>query len=114
MSTKEIYLSDPIIAFIYKYANSSVIPKAPHEEYFEDIDTCSCDCCHRTYDIARVIFNAPATIVFWTDGTKTVVKCHDDDKYDKEKGLAMAYMKKFYDDSSSKLNKVLRRFCNEY
>lgn len=27
--------------------------------------------------IERVIFNAPATIVFWSDGTKSVVKCHE-------------------------------------
>lgn len=42
------------------------------------------------FKIKRVIFNNPATIVFWNDGTKTVVKCSDKDKYDKEKGLAMA------------------------
>lgn len=45
--------------------------------------------------IKDVIFNPPATIVFWSDGTKTVVKAHDDDEYDPEKGLAMAFSKKF-------------------
>ena len=44
--------------------------------------------------IKNVIFNAPATIVFWTDGTKTVVKCGKGDKWDPEKGLAMACAKK--------------------
>lgn len=44
--------------------------------------------------ISRVIFNDPATIVFWEDGTKTVVKCQDGDIYDPEKGLAMAISKK--------------------
>lgn len=43
----------------------------------------------------RVIFNWPATIVFWSDGTKTVVKCAKFDNWDPEKGLAMAVMKKF-------------------
>lgn len=43
--------------------------------------------------IKKVIFNDPATIVMWEDGTKTVVKCHNE-KYDPEKGLAMAFMKK--------------------
>ena len=43
--------------------------------------------------IKKVIFNAPATIVFWDDGTKTVVKC-ENEKYDPEKGLAMAVAKK--------------------
>ena len=45
-------------------------------------------------EITRVIFNKPATIVFWADGTKTVVKSHGKEKYDKEKGLAMAISKK--------------------
>lgn len=44
--------------------------------------------------INNVIFNDPATIVFWSDGTKTVVKAHEDDEYDPEKGLAMAIAKK--------------------
>lgn len=44
--------------------------------------------------IDKVIFNAPATIVFWKDGTKTVVKAGKDEYFDKEKGLAMAISKK--------------------
>ena len=44
--------------------------------------------------IKNVIFNEPATIVFWTDGTKTVVKTQEDEKFDPEKGLAMAISKK--------------------
>lgn len=42
--------------------------------------------------IKKVIFNNPATIVIWDNGDKTVVKC-DDEKYDPEKGLAMAITK---------------------
>lgn len=43
--------------------------------------------------IKNVIFNDPATIVYWEDRTKTVVKC-EKEKYDPEKGLAMAIAKK--------------------
>ena len=43
--------------------------------------------------IEKVIFNKPATIVLWEDGTKTVVKC-EDEAYDPEKGLAMCIAKK--------------------
>lgn len=49
---------------------------------------------HRVPQIKDVIYNDPATIVFWMDGTKTVVKCGDYDIYDPEKGLAMAIAKK--------------------
>lgn len=44
-------------------------------------------------EIINVIFNDPATIVFWNDGTKTVVKATDE-AFDPEKGLAMAISKK--------------------
>ena len=49
--------------------------------------------------IKNVIFNDPATIVFWNDGTKTVVKCGKDDTFDPEKGLAMAISKYFFDNA---------------
>ena len=48
---------------------------------------------YRESGIKDVIFNPPATIVFWKDGTKTVVKAEGED-YDPEKGLAMAIAKK--------------------
>lgn len=48
----------------------------------------------RIPDIENIIFNNPATIVFWSDGTKTIVKCSDDECFDEEKGLAMAISKK--------------------
>ena len=44
--------------------------------------------------IKNVVFNDPATIVEWKDGTKTVVQARDGEKFDPEKGLAMAISKK--------------------
>ena len=46
--------------------------------------------------IDRVIFNDPATIILWKDGSKTVVKRSDDDVWDPEKGFCMAVIKKLY------------------
>ena len=59
-------------------------------------------------DIKKVIFNAPATIVFWEDGTKTVVKAYEED-YDSEKGLAMAIAKKSYGNKGNYFIKKLLR-----
>lgn len=59
--------------------------------------------------IKKVIFNKPATIILWEDGTKTVVKCQPGDKYDKEKGFAFALMKKIY---GSGFNDVIKYWCN--
>ena len=44
--------------------------------------------------IEKVIFDKPATIVYWSDGSKTVVVCQEGDIYDEEKGLAMCVAKK--------------------
>lgn len=44
--------------------------------------------------IDRVIFNDPATIIYWKDGSKTVVKRAEDDIWDPEKGISMAIIKK--------------------
>ena len=44
--------------------------------------------------IKKVIFNNPATIILWADGSKTVGMCGERDTYDPEKGLAMAIARK--------------------
>ena len=53
--------------------------------------------------IEDVIFNDPATIVFWRDGSKTVVKAQNE-PFDKEKGLAMAIAKKVYGNEGNYYN----------
>lgn len=57
-------------------------------------------------EIERVIFNGPATIVFWNDNTKTIVKCMEGEEFDEEKGIAMAFMKKLY--GKGYMNKIRR------
>ena len=51
---------------------------------------------NRELKVEKVIFNKPATIVFWSDNTKTVVVCGKDDMYDKEKGFFIACAKKLF------------------
>ena len=54
--------------------------------------------------IKNVIFNPPATIVFWMDGTKTVVKDQGEVFYDPEKGMAMAVAKKAFGNQGNYYN----------
>lgn len=54
----------------------------------------------------RVIFNNPATVVFWNDGTKTVVKCSEHDTFTKEGGFAAALAKKMY--KTGGIKKILK------
>ena len=61
-------------------------------------------------EIDKVIFNPPATIILWADGTKTVVKCSEDDDFDEEVGFVTAYAKKKYGDGFNSF--VKRRVKN--
>lgn len=65
------------------------------------------------FEIKDVIFNYPATIVLWADGTKTVVKCQADDEFDPEKGLAMAIAKKALGNKGNYCN-VIKKYTDTY
>lgn len=58
------------------------------------------------------IYYEPATIVFWADGTKTVVKAVYDE-FDPEKGLAMAIAKKALGNKGNYYN-VIAKWTDEY
>lgn len=60
--------------------------------------------------IKKVIFNDPATIVLWGDGTKTVVKCSEGDTYSKWAGLAFCICKKLMGDD---FHKAFKYWCKE-
>lgn len=60
--------------------------------------------------IKRVIFNDPATIVFWDDGTKTVVKCGKHDYYNEEVGLMACIVKKITG-NTGRWNEILKDWC---
>lgn len=62
--------------------------------------------------IKKVIFNNPATIVLWEDGTKTVVKRQKGERWDKEKGLAMAIVKKISGNKGN-YNDIFKKWCEE-
>jgi len=58
----------------------------------------------------KVIFNGPATIVMWVDGTKTIVKKSEDEPDDREKALMYCVFKKFLDDKKRDMDKYLKLF----
>ena len=65
-----------------------------------------------SFEIKKVHFNDPATIVLWADGTKTVVKCGEEDIYDPQTGLLMCIAKKAFG-NTGKFNDVLREWIPE-
>lgn len=96
MATKEM---------IQSWANSNSSIKAVGEAELK----------RKLFGIDKVIFNNPATVVLWKDGTKTVVKCQDGDTFDKEKGLAMAICKKALgtNESHSNFNYIFKKWITE-
>ena len=108
----------------------TVTKDIPDDEIpFCDLDCSECDICQEECfdcelecdeeepmmwgipDVDRIIFNPPATIVFWDDGTKTVVKCMEDQPYEKYAGFAMACMKKMF--GSTSRAKAIMKECDE-
>lgn len=65
------------------------------------------------HEIEKVIFNPPATIVYWKDGTKTVVKVQEGDVFDPEKGLAMAFFKKMHGNTGN-YNNIIHKWIKDY
>ena len=76
-------------------------------EQAEKNDTVKFGMC--SVSIRKVIFNDPATVVLWSDGTKTVVKCGPEDTFDMEKGLAMAIVKKMAG-NDNRFHKVFKQY----
>ena len=60
----------------------------------------------KSLTIKKVIYNGPATIILWTDGTKTVVKCKEGDPYSPEAGFALAVLKRL---TGNDFHKYLRK-----
>jgi hypothetical protein len=56
------------------------------------------------FKIKRIICNGPATIIFWNDGTKTIVKAQEE--IDDEKGILYAALKKLA--TKKEYNDILR------
>lgn len=98
VNTASIYENLESLVFNDHYINDMHDTRATHKEKYE-------------VNIDKVIFNNPATIIFWKDGTKTVVKAVNE-PFDKEKGLAMAISKKYFGNKGNYFN-VLKKWIKE-
>lgn len=61
----------------------------------------------------RYIINKDATILFWEDGTKTIVKRSKDDEYNKRLGFLTAYFQKHSGLTKNQANKYLANLLDE-
>lgn len=60
----------------------------------------------------KIIYNGPATIVFWNDGTKTVVKRAKKEKDNKYNAFCAALAKKIFG-NNSRVNAIVKSGIEE-
>lgn len=60
-------------------------------------------------DVKNVIFNPPVTVVLWTDGTKTISRCSEDDSYEERTGFLVCVAKKLFG-NGTRYRKVMKKF----
>ena len=60
-------------------------------------------------EIVNLIFSGPATIIIWSDGTKTMVKCAEGQQFDRYSGFCACVCKKLFG-SSSEVKRIMDAF----
>ena len=65
-------------------------------------------------NIEQIIFNPPATIIKWTDGTKTIVKTSPNDEFNAQTGFLMAYFQKHSGMTKTQVGKYCDKLVEEF
>ena len=109
----------PDVSFHMRNENGTVFPVGAAWPDFEDFcgvveEPSSITTPTDPYTIKNIIFSDPCTIVFWGDGTKTIVRCGEDEHFDPEKGIAMALMKKVYGPRHKYMKYIIGPYLDKY
>lgn len=63
--------------------------------------------------ISRVVYSKDTTVVYFTDGTKTTVKCSSKDTYDRQTAIAYALVKRIFGKIGRYDEKTKKFYANE-
>ena len=100
------------LEFVKTFGNPIFKPevwsKSTIDELDRRLDIIGCKRMHDRELPERYIINENATILFWKDGTKTIVKRAKEDKHDKALGFLTAYFQKHCGLPKWKANKYLK------
>ena len=69
---------------------------------------CSAPITPKTPIPKKVKFSGPATIILWEDGTKTVVKCQEDDVFNEYTGVLTCFAKKMFGNKAN-FNNIINK-----
>lgn len=94
--------------------NDAIIPANLAKEFINAVDHLNFvfGAPRKSLDVKRVIFSGPKTIVFWSDGAKTIASCGEGDTNDPYAGFCAAVTKRVFG-STSQAKKVLARTGKE-
>lgn len=67
----------------------------------------------RMPEIEKVVYSDPATVIYWKDKTRTVVKCQKGDVFDPELGFLLAVCKKAFG-NTGRYNELLKQHVPGY
>lgn len=99
LSGMDFFKTDIGKIYLRNLKGSENMSKVKYERMYDEVRK-------QRLKIKKVIFNDPATIVLWEDGTKTVVKVQEGEIFDPEKGLAMAISKKALGNEGNYYNEI--------
>lgn len=71
-------------------------------------EMCSVPITPKTPIPKKVKFSGPATIILWEDGTKTVVKCQEDDVFNEYTGVLTCFAKKMFGNKAN-FNNIINK-----
>lgn len=98
--TEQTIASDGTMAITAKFMNQSVVPKSEVNVDLSPLNSVY-------FTPKKIIINGPATIFFWIDGGKTVVKCMAGDRNDLYNAYCIAVTKRLAG-SNSKIKSILK------
>lgn len=64
-------------------------------------------------EIEKVVYSEPATVIYWKDKTRTVVKCQNGDVFNPELGFLLAVCKKAFG-NTGRYNELLKQHVPGY
>lgn len=98
--TEKTITSDGGVSITAEFRNTPVVPKSEvNVDLFRSFGV--------YFTPKKIIINGPATIFFWKDGGKTVVKCMEGDRDDLYNAYCIAVTKRLAG-SNSKIKSVLK------
>jgi hypothetical protein len=95
----------------YEMDKENLFMGVDYEKAIKGLEAITFTISPKVVSIEKVIYNNPATVVYWSDKTKTVVKCQPGDEFDNERGLALAISKKFFGNKGN-FNNQFKKWCN--